>query len=171
MLGFPSFYFGMILNQGLAAFAKTGKKVVRQTTLFGMPIPPLDKEKRAQATGKKKAAQPKPLPTETSEVPESSQVMDIPMSDATTLAGDSQDVTENPEDSPPQSTWEETQLEDSSEVRYVSRLISRLACDIFLITLSRKHKWQNDIHNPTYATALCSFICHFPYIGFLARKG
>ena len=107
-------------------------------------MPPPDKEKKAQAISKKKGAQPKPPPTETSEVPDSSQVMDVPMSDATTLAGDSQDVTKDQEDSLPQSTWEETQLEDPSEVCQVSRLIACLACDIFLITLSRKLKWWND---------------------------
>ena len=104
----------MVLSQGLGAFAKTAKKVVRQTTLFGMPMPPPDK--KAQATSKKKGSQPKPPPAETCEVPESSQVTDVPMSDATTLAGDSQDVTENQEQPLAQSTCEETQLEDSSEV-------------------------------------------------------
>ena len=120
----------MILSQGLGAFAKPNKKVARQTTLFGMPVPPPDKEKKAQATSKKKGAQPKSPPTETSEAPESSQVMDVPMSDATTLAGDSQDVTQNQEGSLSQSTWEETQLEDPSEVCQVSKLTSCLVTSL-----------------------------------------
>jgi len=66
--------------------------------------------------------------------------MDVPMLDTTTLAGDSQAVTEDQEDSLPPSTWEETQSEDPSEVSQVSRFITCLACDIFLITLSRKPK-------------------------------